>query len=97
MRKLIRYVEHMSDMCTAPVAGISMMHRSLIPGTAEIEAAPGGARVTLTPKDAVQLDEYRAQVRDHVNMMKAGDHSGMQEMMKGMTERMRNGKPNSGR
>jgi hypothetical protein len=84
-------VEHMSGMYATPGASRMMVGRNLVPGTAVYEAVPGGARVTLTPKDAAQLDEYRAQVRAHVNMMKDGDHSGMQEMMKGMM----GGKPNS--
>jgi hypothetical protein len=86
-------VEHMADMYGNPAAGGMMMRRNLTPGTAIYEAVPGGARVTLTPKDAAQLDEYRAQVRARVNMMKDGDHSGMQEMMKGMMS----GKPDSGK
>jgi hypothetical protein len=91
-------IEHMSGMYTAPAAnGMMTMHGNLIPGTAVYEAVPGGARVTLTPKDSAQLDEYRAQVRVHVNMMKGGDHSGMPEMMKGMMGRMKNGKPDAGK
>jgi hypothetical protein len=82
--ELRRHVQRMSEIYITPGANGMMMGPNLVPGAAVYEAVPGGARVTLTPKDAAQVDEYRSQVQACVYMMKDGDPSGMQQMMKGM-------------
>jgi hypothetical protein len=56
----------------------------MIPFSAAYEEVANGARLTLTPKDPARLEEFRAKVRQHVEMMTKGDCSMMQGMMQGM-------------
>jgi hypothetical protein len=51
--------------------------------TAKYKEIPKGAQLTLTPKDAKNLDEFRRLARQHVEQMKKGECSMMQGMMQG--------------
>ena len=84
--ELRRRVEHIENMAEMPAmkSGMTMMHVRLIPGSANYEEVSDGARLTLMPKDPAQLDAFRTQVRERVEMMKNGDCSKMQDMMKDM-------------
>jgi hypothetical protein len=90
--ELRKRVEQMAAM-HAPATGSdshAMMQGQMMPGTVKYEAVDNGARLTLTPKDAAKLAEFRKQVRDHVDHMKSGDCSMMQDMMQGMMHGMGN-------
>ncbi|HSP76887.1 MAG TPA: hypothetical protein VLQ93_00045 [Myxococcaceae bacterium] len=54
----------------------------MIPSTATVEETEGGARLVLTPADPAQLEELRAQVRQHAERMRQGGCPMM--MMMGM-------------
>jgi hypothetical protein len=56
----------------------------MLPFTAAYEEVPNGARLTLTPKDPMRIEEFRAQVRQHLERMKNGECS----MMSGTMNRM---------
>lgn len=72
-------VERMANMHTA--MGNMPGQQNMIAGTVKYEAIPTGARLTLKPNDASRLKEFREQVRSHVEKMKKGDCSMMQDMM----------------
>ena len=69
------------------------MHGQMMSFSVKYEEVPTGARLTLTPKDLTQLDEFRTKVRQHVEQMKKGDCSMMQGMMQGMMGGMNNAQP----
>jgi hypothetical protein len=70
------------------------MHGQMMSFSVKYEEVPNGARLTLTPKDATQLQEFRAKVRQHVEHMAKGDCSMMQGMMMhGMMGGMKNAEP----
>jgi hypothetical protein len=70
------------------------MHGQMISFSAKYEEIPNGARLTLTPKDQAQLNEFRTKVRQHVEQMKKGDCSMMQGMMmQGMMGGTKNAEP----
>jgi hypothetical protein len=60
------------------------MHGQMMPFDVKYEEIADGARLSLTPRDAARLEEFRTKVRQHVEQMKKGDCSMMQEMMQGM-------------
>ena len=64
------------------------MHGNMIPFSVPYEEVTNGARLTLTPKDAARLEEFRTKVRQHAEMMTKGDCSMMQGMMQGMMKGM---------
>ena len=69
----------------AGASGMSMAQSHMTPFTSKFEETSNGARLTLTPKDPAQLQNFRKQVAVHVEHMKKGDCSSMmQEMMQGM-------------
>jgi hypothetical protein len=84
--ELRKRVERMATMHSGSAGMPSpMMAGSMLAGTAKYTAIPGGARLTLTPKDPAKLADFRKQVRSHVERMaKEGSCSMMQEMMQGM-------------
>jgi len=77
---LRRRTESMAKMHAAH----SNMHGEMMAFDVKYEEISDGARVTLTPKDAAKLEEFRTQVRQHVEQMKTGNCSMMQGMMHGM-------------
>lgn len=52
--------------------GSGGMMMKMVPSTARSEDVEGGARIVLTPKDAAQLSELRAHVREHATQMTSG-------------------------
>ncbi len=82
--ELRRRVEQMAAMHSGKPSNEGMMKGGMLPGTAVYEPIPNGARLTLTPKDPEMLSEFRNQVRAHVEQMKKGGCSGMQQMMGNM-------------
>lgn len=76
---LRRRTENMAKMHSGSSnAGV---HGQMMPFSVKYEEVPNGARLTLTPKDMTQLDEFRTKVQQHVQQMKTGDCSMMQGMM----------------
>jgi len=61
------------------MSGMPMVQGHMTPFTAKYEAVPNGVRLTLTPKDASKLPEFRKQVATHVEQMKKGDCSTMMQ------------------
>jgi hypothetical protein len=89
--ELRRRIESMVKMHSAPAnAG---MHGDMMPFSIKYEEVGGGASLTLTPKDATQLDAFRIKVRQHAAQMKKGDCSMMQAMMQGMMDGMKKPEP----
>jgi hypothetical protein len=90
---LRRRTENMAKMHGDSSTG--NMHGPMMSFSVKYEEVPNGARLTLTPKDLTQLEEFRTKVRQHVEQMKKGDCSMMQGMMSGMkgTEPTRNPAP----
>ena len=78
---LRRRAERMAKMHSTEAA-----HGNMVPFTAKYEEVPGGARLTLTPKDPAELEHFRSIVRRHAEQMKKHDCSMMQGMMQGMME-----------
>ena len=68
----------------SPAPNETMMQGQIIPGTVTYEAIENGARLTLTPKDPAKVDEFRAQVRAHVERMQKGNCSTMRDLMNRM-------------
>ena len=91
--ELQRRVQNMSVMHNTPhgseAPNQAMMEGRIMPGTVTYEATQNGARLTLTPRDPAKLDEFRAQVRAHVEHMKKGNCSMMRDMMQGMMQGMK--------
>jgi len=46
------------------------MNPHFIPGTAEFKATRNGALLTLMPKDPARVEEFRAQVAEHAEIMR---------------------------
>src|SRR5262249_1697744 len=67
----------------------ALMQGRTMPGSVKYEAIEAGARLTLTPKDPANLDEFRAQVRAHVERMKIGNCSMTRDMIQGMMHGMK--------
>ena len=88
-------VQHWAAMHTADSEQQQTMRHGSLQGTADYEATPNGARLTLTAKDPAKLGEFRAAVRTRVEAMKKGDCSMMQEMMQGMRMSHKAGGPKS--
>lgn len=88
---LQRRVEQMAAMHSGESSSPAMMQGQMMPGTVKYEAIPEGAKLTLTPRDASKLAEFRAQVRAHVERMQKGECSMMQDMMQGMMKGMMGG------
>jgi hypothetical protein len=65
----------------------------MMPFSIKYEEVPNGVRLTLTPKDPAQLEEFRPKVRQHAEQMKKGECSMMQGMMQGMMRGMKNPEP----
>jgi hypothetical protein len=69
--ELRRRIERMAEMYKMQSDGRDLMlNGHFIPGTAEFEATRNGARLTLIPKDPARLEEFRAQVPEHAEMMR---------------------------
>ena len=68
-------------------------HGGMMAFSVKFEEVPNGARITLTPKDPSQLEEFQAKVQQHAEQMKKGDCSMMQGMMQGMMGGMKNSEP----
>jgi hypothetical protein len=83
--ELRRRVEAMAQMHST--SSNAAMHRNMMPFSVKYEAVAGGARLTLTPTDPAQLEAFRKTVRQHMEQMKKGDCSMMQEMMRGEMRR----------
>jgi hypothetical protein len=82
--ELRRRVEAMARMHgTSEIEG---MHRNMMPFSAVYEAIPDGARLTLTSKDPLKLEEFRQKVREHAAQMKKGECAMMESMMHGMMD-----------
>jgi len=94
--ELRRRVEQMAAMHSGAPSSQAMMQGQMMPGTVKYEAIENGARLTLTPKDPAKLDEFRKQVRAHVEKMQKGECSMMQDMMQGMMKGMMGGMGKSG-
>jgi hypothetical protein len=90
--ELRRRVEQMAAMHGNDRPSAAMMQGQMMPGTVKYEVIENGARLTLTPKDATKLAEFRKQVRAHVERMQKGECSMMQDMMQGMMRGMGNTK-----
>ena len=89
---LRRRTENMAKMHSG--SSNADMHGQMMSFSAKYEEVPNGARLTLTPKDQAQLNEFRAKVRQHVERMKKGDCSMMQGMMmQGMMGAKKNAEP----
>ena len=85
MAKMHESMAGMSGMAGMP--GMTMAQGHMTPFTSKFEETSNGARLTLTPKDPAQLQNFRKQVAVHVEHMKKGDCSSMmQEMMPGMMQ-----------
>lgn len=85
VEELRRRAERMANMHSSPAGTSTVMPGMMMPGVVKYEAIPGGARLTLTPKDPAKLNEFRKQVRSHVERMKSdGSCVAMQDMMHGM-------------
>jgi hypothetical protein len=89
--ELRRRIEQMAAMHSGGNPSAAMMQGQIMPGTVKYEAIENGARLTLTPKDATKLAEFRKQVRAHVEQMQKGQCSMMQDMMQGMMKGMGTG------
>ena len=89
--ELRKRLEQMATMhsTTADRPSTAMMQGQMMPGTIKYEAIENGARLTLTPKDPAKLEEFRKQVRTHVETMQKGECSMMADMMQGMMQGMR--------
>jgi len=70
--ELRRRAEKMAKMHDS-TSNAHMMHQAMTPFAAKYESDPNGARLTLTPKSAEQLEEFRTKVRQHVEQMKKGE------------------------
>jgi hypothetical protein len=79
--ELRRRTESMAKMHSASSA--TEAHGSMMAFSIKYEEVTNGARLTLTPKDLAQLEEFRAKVRLHAAQMLKGDCSMMQGMMQG--------------
>jgi hypothetical protein len=89
--ELRRRTENMAKMHSGANAD---MHGQMMSFAVKYEEIPNGARLTLTPKDSAQLNEFRSKVRQHVEQMAKGDCSMMQGMMMhGMMGGMKNAEP----
>jgi len=85
VQQMAKMHESMSGM--PGMAGMPAAQGHMTPFTSKFEETTNGARLTLTPKDPAQLQNFRKQVGVHVDHMKKGDCSSMmQEMMQGMMQ-----------
>jgi hypothetical protein len=89
--ELRRRIESMAKMHS--MSSNNAMHGNSIPFSIQYEEVPGGARLTLTPTDANQLNAFRTTIRKHAEQMKKGECSMMQGMMQGMMDGMKNRPP----
>ena len=89
--ELRRRTESMAKMHSASSA--THAHGSMMAFSIKYEEVPNGARLTLTPKDLAQLEEFRAKVRQHAAQMLKGDCSMMQGMMQGKMGGMQTPEP----
>jgi hypothetical protein len=89
--ELRRRSESMAKMHNA--SSTTETHKSMMAFSIKYEEVPNGARLTLTPKDLAQLEEFRAKVRQHAEQMLKGDCSMMQGMMQGMMGGMKTPEP----
>src|SRR5205814_677848 len=88
LAELRRRVEQMAAMHSGERSSEAMAHGQMMPATVKYEAIESGARLTLTPKDPAILAKFRTDVRTHVEKMKNGECSMMQDMMQGMMKSM---------
>jgi hypothetical protein len=88
---LRRRTESMAKMHSA--SSNADIHGNMMALSVKYEEVPNGARLTLTPKDLAQLEEFRARVQQHAEQMKKSDCSMMQGMMQGMMGGMKNSEP----
>jgi hypothetical protein len=65
------------------------MRGTMMPFFATYEAVMGGARITLTPRDPLKLEEFRAKVREHLTREKHDACPMMETMMPGMMRDMK--------
>jgi TusA-related sulfurtransferase len=86
-----RRAEQMAAMHSTDHPSQAMMQGQMMPGTVKYEAIDKGARLTLTPKDPSRLEEFRKQVRAHVEQMQKGECTMMMDMMQGMMHGMMGG------
>jgi hypothetical protein len=89
--ELRQRVQQMATMHGGQLSSEAMKQGQMMPGTIKYEEIENGARLTLTPREPAKLDEFRKQVRAHVERMQKGDCSMMNDMMQGMMGGM--GKP----
>ena len=82
--ELRRKVEKMAKMHDAKSSSMPMMS-GMISASAKYEEVPDGARLTLIPKKAAELQQLRAQVRDHAEQMNKGGCRMMHDMNPGMS------------
>jgi len=91
--ELRRRVQQMSVMHNTPsqpeASNEAIMQARMMPGNVKYESIEDGARLTLTPKDPAKIDEFRAQIRAHVERMKKGNCSMMGDTMQGMMQGMK--------
>jgi hypothetical protein len=78
-------VERLENMHSSPSGIFTAMPGMMVPGVMKYEAIPDGAQLTLTPRDLAKINEFRKQVRSHVERMKSeGSCAAVQDMMHGM-------------
>ena len=75
--ELRRRVQQMATMHSGQHSSEAMKHGQMMPGTIKYEEIENGARLTLTPREPAKLDDFRKQVRAHVEKMQKGDCSMM--------------------
>jgi hypothetical protein len=80
--ELQRRAERMAATHSGDRPNEGMMQTRMM-GAVKYEAIENGARLTLTPTDPGKLPQFRSMVRAHVERMKKGECSMMQEMMQG--------------
>ena len=80
-----------NEQASSPQTGMTGMPMMQIPFSITYEDTPGGARLTLMPKDPGKLEEFRRTVRTHVEQMNKHECPMMREIMRGMMRGMMNG------
>jgi hypothetical protein len=90
--ELQRRVERWANMRQL-MAEMPRFQDHMIAGEVKYEAIPNGARLAFTPANPVRLEEFRMQVRTHVEQMTKGHCPMMENMMQGMMRRMNEPEP----
>jgi hypothetical protein len=79
--ELRNHLERMTLMNGSDGTTYGMMHGQSARATVKYEAVDSGAKLTLTPKDASKVEEFRTQVRTAVERMNKGESPIMRELM----------------